>query len=433
MQENINCAFGAFNCAEGSMEIKKNKASMMAKLVSPHFLSASNDQTVRFWDPSPAQHRVRRNYIRKYKHRQKVTCVALLAKAGYSPPTTTDENTTRRSSDSSVISTKSSNTANTIPEEEDDDNMGLIYFVTGSKDGILRLFQISEEKCIRTYVSDSPVTCVASLDIIAGTQFISGHKDASARLWDTATGANIRVFKGHTESVNSVCCFEDGSLFLSASDDIKVWNISSTKRHPLSPGGDSQVSFDFEGSNSSIQNVGTFGESKDCNGLVAWDVNAPNSGGVRIRQQVVAEERDYLRSFPGHRGKVLCVATLQEGDIFISGGNDRSVKLWEFRTGSCIQNFVGHSGPVSSVCAFDESTILSGSYDRTARMWDVNSEVCLRVFRHHKADIMGIASCGNGKTFLTTSKDSTIKLWTANASPSVLESTDGSDVELQEY
>ena len=441
LQDDTNCTLGALNCMDGNMEamevqLNKNKASMMAKLISPNFLTASHDHTVRYWDPSPAQHRVRRNYIRKYKHKHKVTCIALLAKAGYSPPTTIDEKTARRRSDSSDISMMSSNTANTLPDDDDDtENKDLIYFVTGSKDGILRLFQISDKECVRTYLSDSPVTCVTSLDKIAGTLFVSGHIDAQARLWDTATGANIRVFKGHLQPINSVCCFKDESLFLSTSDDstIKVWNITSTKRHPLSPGDDSQVSFDFEGGHSSIQNVGSFGESKHCSGLVAWDVRAPDSGGVRIREQIVVEEREYLRSFSGHRGQVLCVSIFEEGDIFMSGGNDSSVKLWEFRSGLCIQIFFGHSGPVSSVCAFDESTILSGSHDRTARMWDVDTGVCLRIFQHHKAEIMGIASCGNGRTFLTTSRDSTIKLWTANTAVSLQENTDGSDVEMQEY
>ena len=443
LKENANCTLGALNCMEGNMDgmevqLNKNKASMVAKLVSPHFLTASHDHTVRYWDPSLAQHRIRRNYLRKYKHKHKVTCMALLAKAGYSPPTTIDEKTTRRRSDSSVISMISSNTANTMQEEDDDDTINkesIYFFVTGSKDGLLRLFRISNRECIRTYVSGSPVTCVASLDKIGGTQFISGHIDAQARLWDTATGANIRVFKGHLQTINSVCCFKDETLFLSASDDstIKVWNVSSAKRHPLSPDGDSQVSFDFEGSHSSIQNVGSFGESKRCSGLVAWDVRAPDSGGVQIREHAVAEEREYLRSFAGHRGHVLCVNTFDEGDIFISGGNDSSVKLWEFRTGLCIQNFVGHSGPVSSVCVFDESTILSGSHDRTARMWDVDTGACLRIFQHHKAEIMGITSCGNGRTFLTTSRDSTVKLWTAHATVSTQENTDGTDVEMQEY
>ena len=442
LQDETNCTLGALNCMDGNMEamevqLNNNKASMMAKLMSPNFLTASHDHTVRYWDPTPAQHRVRRNYIRKYKHQHKVTCMALLSKAGYSPPTTIDEKAAIRRSDSSVISMMSSNTVDTIPEEDESnsENKDLIYFVTGSKDGMLRLFQISDKECVRTYVSDSPVTCVASLDKIAGTLFISGHIDAQARLWDTATGANIRVFKGHLQSINSVCCFKDESLFLSTSNDstIKVWNITSTKRHPLSPGGDSQVSFDFEGSHSSIQNVGSFGESKHCSGLVAWDVRAPDSGGVRIREQIVAEEREYLRSFSGHCGQVLCVSTFEEGEIFLSGGTDSSVKLWEFRSGLCIQNFTGHSGPVNSVCSFDESTILSGSRDRTARMWDVDTGVCLRIFQHHKAEIMGIASCGNGRTFLTTSRDSTIKLWTANTAVSLQENTDGSDIEMQEY
>lgn len=277
------------------------------------------------------------------------------------------------------------------------------------------------------YTADSPVTCLASLDEISGSHFVSGHGgDASARLWDTVTGECLRVFTGHEKLVTSICGLKNGALFLTGSDDwtIKAWDITAETR-PLNDASEA----DWVESQTSLPQSGSFGESKHCSGLVVWDVQAPGE----IRKEPAAEERKCLRSFTGHRGSVFCVATVEEGAIFISGGADRRLKLWDFDSGLCLRNFVGHAAPVSAVCVFDGNTVLSGSFDKTARMWDVDAGVCLRVFDHHKDIVTGIASCGNGRTFLTTSKDSTVKLWTATNASSMQQLVEESEIESMGY
>jgi WD40 repeat protein len=63
-----------------------------------------------------------------------------------------------------------------------------------------------------------------------------------------------------------------------------------------------------------------------------------------------------------------------DGKKLVSGGDDGTVRLWDFDTGKLIAKWTGHMRTVRSVCwSQDGGTVVSGSYDRTARVWDVES------------------------------------------------------------
>ncbi len=78
-----------------------------------------------------------------------------------------------------------------------------------------------------------------------------------------------------------------------------------------------------------------------------------------------------------HSGKALAVVLSQpNSQLFgseikvLSGGTDRKIKLWDFRTGKLEREFVGHENTVTSV-AFspDNKMALSESRDHTIRLW----------------------------------------------------------------
>ena len=55
-----------------------------------------------------------------------------------------------------------------------------------------------------------------------------GCDQGEIKLWEVATGREVRILEGHTDLVNSVAFSPDGKLLASGSDDgtIKLWNIS---------------------------------------------------------------------------------------------------------------------------------------------------------------------------------------------------------------
>jgi len=62
-----------------------------------------------------------------------------------------------------------------------------------------------------------------------GKLLASGSEDATAKLWDTNTGAEVRTLGGHTGTVNEVAFSPDGALLATASDDttVRLWDVST--------------------------------------------------------------------------------------------------------------------------------------------------------------------------------------------------------------
>jgi WD40 repeat protein/serine/threonine protein kinase len=55
------------------------------------------------------------------------------------------------------------------------------------------------------------------------------NQDGTVRLWETASGGERFVFRGHTRAVLAVAFSPDGSKVLSASDDVIVWETATGK------------------------------------------------------------------------------------------------------------------------------------------------------------------------------------------------------------
>jgi WD40 domain-containing protein/TIR domain-containing protein len=119
-----------------------------------------------------------------------------------------------------------------------------------------------------------------------------------------------------------------------------------------------------------------------------------------------------IRTFAGHADRVRAVAFSPDGRTALSGGDDKTLKLWDVATGKEIRTFTGHIAPVHSV-AFspDGRSALSGSDDRTLKLWDVAKGRELRSFAGHAYRVYSVAFSPDGRTALSGSDDKTLKLW----------------------
>lgn len=75
---------------------------------------------------------------------------------------------------------------------------------------------------------------------------------------------------------------------------------------------------------------------------------------------------------------VTTVAISPGGDYVAAGSLDRSVRVWDIRTGGLIARLDGTDGHRDSVysVAFgpDGETLVSGSLDKTIKMWQLSSD-----------------------------------------------------------
>ena len=75
----------------------------------------------------------------------------------------------------------------------------------------------------------------------------------------------------------------------------------------------------------------------------------------------------------------------------MQGSFDHTVKIWDVRSGSCINTLNGHHGEISSTeFNYEGNNCISGSIDRTCKIWDVASGRCIQTLRGHNDEILDV-------------------------------------------
>jgi sugar lactone lactonase YvrE len=122
-----------------------------------------------------------------------------------------------------------------------------------------------------------------------------------------------------------------------------------------------------------------------------------------------------IRTFAGHTEWVRSVAFSPDGRSALSGGGDKTLKLWDVVTGKEIRTFTGHTSAVNSVAfAPDGHSALSGSWDQTLKLWNVATGKEIRTFSGHAGSVTSVAFSPDGRAALSGSggwPDDTLKLW----------------------
>lgn len=120
--------------------------------------------------------------------------------------------------------------------------------------------------------------------------------------------------------------------------------------------------------------------------------HSPSSDTTSPRTKAVANS-DALCILSGHGGRVLCVKSAWHGDRLLSGGADRTVRVWDIvgSGGKCILSLSGHLGWVTHVRYWGPNTVVSASTDRSILLWDtrVRSRPLFSL-RHHHAPVSDV-------------------------------------------
>src|SRR5437588_153431 len=77
-----------------------------------------------------------------------------------------------------------------------------------------------------------------------------------------------------------------------------------------------------------------------------------------------------VRVISEHAGWIPGVAFSPDGKQFLSGGYDKTVRLWDADSGKEVLKLTGHTEWVLSVAFGPEGRVLSGGSDQTLRVWD---------------------------------------------------------------
>ena len=244
----------------------------------------------------------------------------------------------------------------------------------------------------------------------------------------------------HLGSVYDVSWSPDSSLLATCSNDMTVKVV----RAPLAPNQpfDMQARADrdagdlpvgtLRGHDGTVRAVcftgdGTIvsGGAGDCL-LRTWDPKRGSSGGA-------------LATLKGHTG---CIFSLSRGDVpawmggsagaggfgpstFVSGSEDRSVRVWDLRAGGTCASSIGADPSVThledgtpaaaksavqslSLCPSATATVATGHEDGNCCVWDLRAGRLLWMLRAHESQCRSVDYDSSGRWILSASFDGTV-------------------------
>ena len=114
----------------------------------------------------------------------------------------------------------------------------------------------------------------------------------------------------------------------------------------------------------------------------------------------------------GYKSTVNSLSFSPDGRALASGNRDRTVRVWDARTGEQLHKLVGHTAPVNSVVfSPDGSTLASGCMDHTVRLWNAETGEHLCTLRGHEARVQSVTFSPDGSALASCGDDSEIRLW----------------------
>lgn len=231
------------------------------------------------------------------------------------------------------------------------------HLVSGSRDKTIKIWDLETQRLKNTLEGhNASVLCLQFDERPEHDLVVSGGSDCHVLIWRFSTGELIKTLRhAHNESVLNLR-FDDHFLITCSKDKtIKVWS-----RREMSPGDQ--------------------------------DYPSPLSRSVRYPSYIIDVEQldqqyskmqplkefSLLMTLLGHTAAVNAIQVL-DGQI-VSASGDRTVKVWDIKSGICLKTVTGHLKGIACV-QYDGKRIVSGSSDDSVRIFDraTGAEVaCLR-------------------------------------------------------
>ncbi len=201
-----------------------------------------------------------------------------------------------------------------------------------------------------------------------GGTVAGGISDQSVLLWDVRTGQVLNKLRGYVNWIKWVRFSPDGKLLASANyhQTIHVWKIADI----LTSSG-----------------ISTSDNSETINSV------------------------EPFQTLQGHTDEVKAVDFSPDRNRLVSCCVDRTVRLWDVRSGKELQTLQGHAGEVWSVCFSPDGKFLASAGNLTVRIWDAQTGLTFKTLHGHINGINSVCFSSDSNTLATGSNDGTVRLW----------------------
>jgi WD40 repeat protein len=267
-------------------------------------------------------------------------------------------------------------------------------FATCSRNDIRVWNSRSCIELLRIQVPNLTCTCITfSMD---GKSIISGWSDGKIRAFGPQSGKLLYVINdAHQGGVTAIACTNDNEHLVSGGMDgqVRVWRVSKQSRVMIASMKEHKATINcIQVRNNDSESVSASSDGS----CIIWDMNRfvrnnslfastffksilyhPDesqlltTGSDRKITYWDAYDGSAIRILDGSQTAELnSLAISASGDLFVSGGADKVVRVWSYDDGIANYKGIGHSGAINRVkISPDQQTIISVGSEGAIMMW----------------------------------------------------------------
>ncbi|KAJ2951235.1 hypothetical protein O0L34_g5634 [Tuta absoluta] len=235
------------------------------------------------------------------------------------------------------------------------------YLFSCGEDRQVKCWDLEYNKVIRHYHGHlSAVYTIAlhpTIDVL-----VTAGRDATARVWDMRTKANVHTLTGHTDTIASLACQASEPQIITGSHDstIRLWDLAAGKSMCT-----------LTNHKKSVRSI-----------VVHPTLNTFASASPDNIKQWKCPEGKFIQNLSGHNAIVNCMAVNPEG-VLVSGGDNGTMFLWDWRTG---YNFQRLQAAVQPGSMDSEAGIFAMTFDNSgSRLITTEADKTIKIYREDDA------------------------------------------------
>lgn len=224
-------------------------------------------------------------------------------------------------------------------------------------------------------------------------RLVSGSDDLKVKIWSVETGANLKSFNC-ADIIREVAFSPDDSLITAGSgNEVKVWESESGRQRCVMRGHDEPVI-----------SVAFSPQGRLASGSADWTIRLWSLEG--IVSNGMSAIREPVKDHPIRR-----IAMSPDGK-YLASASGQSIRLWDGLTGMPMKTHeLFQAGVLSISFSPDGTRLVTSSRDETVKVWDVASGNVYRTFHGHSDWVTFATFSPDGTSIASASEDHTVKIW----------------------